>query len=146
MKIQVHTKIVGGKVQRNKKAIREAFAHFEGKEITVTVERKKKTRSPEQNAYIHGYLFPGIYHSMLEAGWNKEELSLNRVKEHCKSLFLRESIYNEQKNQYIEYVKGTSECSTLEICEFIDNCIRWAAEELGAELMYPNEQSEIIFD
>ena len=145
MKHTITTEVKNGKLSRNRKLILDVLSTFEGKEVTITIQRKRKQRSGAQNAYLHGYLFPAIYYGLIEAGFNKESISVKKVKEEMKSLFLRESIYNEKTDRYIEFVKGTSECSTVELSEFIDNCIRWASEEIGIILFYPNEQSSIDF-
>lgn len=141
MKIQVHTKIEGGKVQRNKKAIREALAHFEGKEITVTVERKKKTRSDAQNKY---------YWSTVVTFWRQliqeehgEYLTQSEVHEFLKVNFNPVELANENTGEILRIGKSTTQNSTIEMEEFMERCRRGALEFFGAVIPLPNEQIEL---
>jgi len=58
LKASIHSKIVNGKCATNKGSISKAFEQFEGKEITITIEKKKRKRSNEQNAYLWGCVYP----------------------------------------------------------------------------------------
>jgi hypothetical protein len=70
--IPCHVK--GGR-PNNAKKLNAAFQEFEGKDVVVTVEKKKSKRSDAQNRYFHGVIIPVIQHGLIEAGWNEARSS-----------------------------------------------------------------------
>jgi hypothetical protein len=142
MKIQIHTKVEGGKVQRNKKAIRDAFAHFEGKEITVSVERKKKVRSDAQNKYYWSTVV--TYWKQLIEEEHGEFLTASEVHEFLKANFNPIELMNQDTGEVLRLGKSTTENSTIEMEEFMERCRRGALEFFGAVIPLPNEQLELL--
>jgi len=140
MKITIITTPENGKIKRNRQTLIDALKHFEGKEIKISVERNYKKRSNNQNAYLHGYLFPIITLFLNDAGW---QMTPQKTKEWLKKKFLTHTEINENTGEYMEWVKKTSECTTKEIMDFQDRCIQFAAEELGIEVALPNEELEL---
>jgi hypothetical protein len=41
-------------------------------------------------------------------------------------------------------IKSTTELSTLEMNEFIENMIRWSAEQFNITIPYPNENLQLL--
>lgn len=111
--------------------------------IKLTVEKLYKKRSNEQNAYIHGYLIPEVTKGLIDQGYPPEQINNQVTKTFLKSKFLRHEIYNEVTGEYVETILNTSELTTTQMCEFVDNVIRWAAEDLGIKILLPNEQVEM---
>jgi hypothetical protein len=140
MKIIIITTPESGKIKRNRQTLIDAIKHFEGKEIKISVERNYKKRSNNQNAYLHGYLFPIITIALNDLGWQMTPI---KTKEWLKKQFLIHTEINEITGEYMEWVKGTSECTTMEIMEFQNRCIQFASEELGIEVALPNEELEL---
>jgi len=110
----------------------------------VTIEKKYRKRSLQQNAYLHGYLFPAVRELRIESGYRPHEMTLQIVKDDLKKMFLKTTIINEKTGEYIERVKHTSELTTVETMEFISAIHQWAAEYFGVKLLMPNEQTEMF--
>jgi len=110
----------------------EIFKHLSGKRIGVKIERLKKKRSLMQNAYYWAVVIPVFAEYM---GYSKSEYEI--VHGILKEMFLRTI---ETKNN-IEYarVKSTSELSTMEFMEFIQDLQRFGAEQ-GLNIPDPNEE------
>ena len=142
-KVETYGNIRSGKLTLSyRERFSSALSTITDGRVKVTVEKLYKKRSIPQNAYIHGYLFPAIHTALKEAGY---EIKESEVKEMLKLKFLTRQIANEH-GEYIEYVKGTSELTTVELMEFIDEVIRWAAEYLNLVLFLPNEQTMLNYD
>ena len=72
--------------------IRKEVAHFAGKEIEVTIQRKKKHRSSPQNRYYHGVVVEMIRAGMKDMG---DDVTPDQVHEFLKWRFLRaERVYD----------------------------------------------------
>lgn len=141
MKIEIISSVENGILNRNRNQIAEVIKSFEGKEIIITIEKKKKKRTSNQNAYLHA-LFT-IFKNELNALGNK--YSAAEVKELCKFKFAKKDVVNEHTGEVIgQRIQGTSEMSTTELNEFIEEVIQWAAEMFNIQLPYPNEELEIF--
>ena len=42
MKTSIHSKVENGKLKTNRKALSEAIEQYNGKDVTITIQRKKK--------------------------------------------------------------------------------------------------------
>ena len=51
MKIEIRSSVINGNLKRNREQIKQAIASFEGKEIIITIDKAKKTRSNNQNNF-----------------------------------------------------------------------------------------------
>ena len=140
MKVEIITKVEGGKLNRNRKLIKEALAQYEGKEIILSIERNKKKRSNEQNRYLHS-MFTILKTELNELGNN---FSMQEVKDMMKVKYIMVDMVNEQTGDvYGQRVKGTHECSTVQLMEFIDHVRKWAMDVFGIYLPLPGEQISI---
>ena len=122
-------------------------ANFDSNErFLVTYSKIFKKRSIEQNAYLHGYIFPEVLKGMIDIGYSPSEVDEATVKMYLKDKFLRRDVVNEKTGEVISIVRNTSELSTVEFMQFVDDIIKWAAEYLDIELMLPNEQAMMDFN
>jgi len=136
--------IIGyGKVQDgnlkivNKDMFLSDLAMFEGKEVTIRVEKKTKKRTLSQNAYMH-LMFTIFKNKLNELG---NTFTMENVKEMMKVKFLLVDEHNVETGELIgQWVKDTSQLTTTEMTVFIDEVIQYAAETFHIELPYPNEQ------
>ena len=135
--LTAHTQIVNGKFQDYAtKEIRKYVAEHESDFITVELRLYKK-RSLKQNAYLH--LAFQILTDGINAHGNSYQMS--EVKEMVKEKFLIKEMWDESTGELIgRYIKGTSECTTSEIANFIDSMILWSKESLGIIIPLPDEQ------
>lgn len=114
-----HGSVKGGQIQVSDPYIWKGLIKaLEGKEITVSLQKRRKVRSLDQNAYFHGVILPLLAEA---AGYEVDEM-----KDALKLHFL--SVEPTEKGK-LPRVRGTSELDTAEFSNFCDQCIR-----LGAEL------------
>ena len=141
MRIVRFGKVTDGKLKiSNRYDFEQELAAFEGKEIMVTVERKTRKRTISQNDYLHAMLriFTGELNNL------GNTFTMEQVKDMMKYKFLTVDVVNTETGEAIgQRVKDTSELTTIELSEFIEEVIRYAAEFFHIVLPYPNEQREI---
>ena len=129
MKIAFHGVVENGKFQPEKpERFKGAFVEHEGKRVTVAVAAFKKHRSNNQNAFLHGVVYPAIVD---ETGNDKEA-----VHEALKQMFLVPRFVDSLG----VYVTGsTKDLSTKEFEEYIEKIRAWSVEKLGVRIPTPNE-------
>lgn len=120
----------------NRKLFDKEIASFEGKEVQIKVEKKKKFRSSPQNRYFHSIL-KIIREGLRDAGFNEFRTD-EQVKDLIKYKFLIVTETNEQ-GEFIGRVKSTTELSTSEFMDFIAEIQIWATEFLNIYIPEPNE-------
>lgn len=140
-KIQVTSSVQGGALRRNRTTIKDAIKSFEGKDITITIQLKRKTRSNPQNAYLWGVVVPMMKY-LIKEEWG-DVYSKEDVHEILKSKFLFYEKVNEETGEVIRLPKSTTECSTVEMEEYLSSCRSFIKEWFGAIVPLPNEQITI---
>lgn len=140
MKHEFITSVNKGKLGAiTSKQIKTTIEKYEGYRIILTIDKCSSKRSNQQNSYIH-LLFTMLTEALNDLG---NEFNMLEVKDMMKSKFLLTDVVNEKTGEILgQRIKGTSECTTIELNEFFENVIRWAAE-LGIVLPYPNEELEL---
>ncbi len=72
---------------------------------------------------------------------------MEEVKAICKTKFCTIDVINNDSGEVIgQRIKGTSEMNKMEMVEFIDNVIRWAADYFRIVLPFPGENIKIDFE
>lgn len=118
------------------KQIKTTIEKYEGCRIILTIDKCNGKRSNQQNSYIH-FLFSVLTDALNDLG---NELNMLEVKDMMKAKYLLVDVVNEKTGEVLgQRIKGTSECTTVELNDFFENVIRWASE-LGIVLPYPNEK------
>ena len=108
-----------GKIQlENKTAYLCWLGSLEGKEVELTVYKRRKRRSKSQNQYVWGIVYEVISES---TGYTTDE-----VHEAMKMLFLRV-----HRDGLPDTVRSTSDLTTAEFSDYVDKIKRWASEKLG---------------
>lgn len=141
--ISFTTKVKNGKITSNRKPISDAVAAFEDKEITITIAKKSKKRSNEQNAYLWGVVYPIVKNGLKDAGYNN--VSTEQVHELLKSMFIKEDLVSESTGEVMTIVGRSSELTTSQFMEYLEDIKQFAAEQLNCYIPDPNEQSELNF-
>lgn len=130
------------KLQSNiRKLIEDCLKQFEGKRISITIKRIKSKRSLNQNNYIHLLftIFAKELTSLTGTNYSPET-----VKNMCKLKFALIDVVDEKTGEVIgQDLEATSKMSKSRCSEFTEDIIRWAADQFGIILPYPNEQVEI---
>lgn len=145
-KISIISTVENGNLKRNRKLIKDAISSFEGREIEITLQRKRKTRSNPQNNFLWGAVLPLVQHGLAEScGEIRDAQSIYR--NILLPLFapVREVINTETGEVLSERITS-SEMSTTEFCQFIMEIQKWSAEFLGVVIPDPGQSTEIQFN
>ena len=128
MKKKFHGKIEKGKpVFDDQKGYNLLCWSLEGKEITATLERKKKQRSLNQNAYYWGVVIALVSE---RTGYTADE-----AHDAMRMKFLKDYKGN------LESIKSTTSLSTVEMEEYLSKIRQFASDpdELDIYIPEPNE-------
>lgn len=139
MTIERYINVKDGLIE-NPFAVTKQIADLPDGRYHLRIEPKNKRTLP-QNKYVHAVLFPELSNAFIEQGY--EPMNAELAKEVAKKLFLTVQIANHDTGEAMEYVKHTSELTTIEMGEFIDSVIRFAAEKLSYVIPMPNEQTKL---
>lgn len=109
---------------------------FEGKRVEVSISKKKKSRSNEQNRFYWGCVIPILRNHLIELG---NKFSVEQTHDLLKYKFLKEAI-RVNEDEFIDRIKSTTELSTMEFMEFILEIQQWCLEMFDLVIPNPNEQ------
>lgn len=141
MKTSIHSKVENGKLKTNRKALSEAIEQYNGKEITITIQRKKKTRSNLQNAFYWGCVVP-IFKAAIYEQWGERQ-STQEIHEFLKqNLHFIEKV-NESTGEIIRLAKSTTVDSTVDFMVYLEEIRKFGKEWFGIDVPEPNEQISI---
>ena len=143
MKIEIESKVVNHKLEKNRDLISEVIQSLEGKDIIITIEKKRKKRSNPQNAYYWGIVLP-----MMQTGFYNnlgEHVGIQEAHEFLKNRFLFKEIVNENNAEIIKMPQSTTELSTIQFEEYLDKIREFATEFLSIQIPLPNDTLTIDF-
>ena len=140
--IKVISKVVNGKLIRNRAKVKQVIQSFEGKEIELIVKRKTNQRSNQQNAYYFGVVIP-ITIQAIENEWG-ESWDIEKAHNLYKSLFLYEEKVNPETSEIIKVPSSSTENTTTKQEVFHTQCRNFLKEWFNVEVPLPNE--EIVFE
>lgn len=116
--------------------IRDIKANFAGKEFQITLERKYKKRSSDQNAYYWGVIIRLITLAINEQ--QGENYSETQVHEFLKFRYLKIEKIDESTGELIfTATRSTSDLKTWEFALYIEQCIQFASVYLGIAIPTP---------
>jgi hypothetical protein len=141
MKVQINTKIINGKITNNRESFIRSLIEFNNKEITITIERKRRKRSNEQNAYLWCCIYPLIKQGFFETCG--EVFTINEVHEIMKLKFNFIELTNESTGEVITAPKSTTKNTKFEQEQYHEQCRQFALEWFNITIPLPNEQIEI---
>ena len=128
------------KVHRAKE-MRELIAYnFAGKDIEITIQRKRRRRTVQMNSYYWGVMVPLVASGLQDAGYRVDRESTH---EFLKSTFNKKEIVNEDTGEILHTIGSTSQMSTVEMMEYFAEITQWSAEFLNIEIPLPGEQIKI---
>lgn len=111
-----------------------------GKRLVLTLKEQKKHRSPSQNAYLWGVVYPAIVAVFREHGNNVDAEDVHD--------FLKDRV-GKLKQHFItpdgEVLTGsgsTAKLTTAEFEAYLEKVRAWAAETLGITIPLPNESTD----
>lgn len=131
-KLEYYSDVKEGNLQNNiRNLIKKELPRFEGKRVTITIQKVKSKRTAAQNRLW--WLYIGILSD--ELGYHKDEMH-----EICKFKFLKKEKVDEVHGEVFEYIGSTTDLSKSEFGELVDRLIQWAAENFNVVLPRPGEQ------
>jgi len=101
-------------------------------------------RSIPQNRYLHGILIPEFRLGLNDVGYDEVKDDA-QAKEIMKAMFLKRRIINKETGEVLEYTQHTSDLTKEEMNILFDEVIKFSAEHLNRQIMYPNEQSMMSY-
>jgi hypothetical protein len=143
MKVEIDSKVLNGKLEKNRDLISEVIQSLEGKDIIITIEKKRKKRSNPQNAYYWGIVLP-----MMQTGFYNnlgEHVGIQEAHEFLKGRFLFREVVNQELGEVIKLSKSTTELSTIEWETYMDQIRAFSTEFLGIQIPLPNDTLTIDF-
>jgi hypothetical protein len=144
MKIQIRSNVINGKLNRNRNLLIDAIQSFEGKEISITIEKAKKQRSNQQNRYMWSVIIPIVKNCLKSAG---NVFSDEQTHELLKYKFLKETILiKEDTGEFVERIKSSTELSTSQMMDYFASIREWVFDFWGVEIPEPNQEIFLNFD
>lgn len=126
-KRKFYGKVIHGKfVPHDFNSFRHAHILLEGQDAEVTIDRRKRQRSNQQNRYYHGVIVPILADHF---GYTAEEMH-----EALKFEFLKV-----HEDKPLATVRSTASLSTVEWEEFMSRVREWSSIHYNVYLPEPNE-------
>ncbi|SNA84062.1 hypothetical protein [Flavobacterium psychrophilum] len=152
-RIAIKTEVKNGKFIENRNEIKQAIEGYEGKRITVTLERYYKKRSNEQNSYYWACIVEH-WKNILREEWG-EIYQPNEVHEFLKSnLNFKEVVDTETgevalnpiTNEVLRKPKSTTENSTFNQEEYHESCRQLAYSMFQYNIPLPEKKIDVKFN
>ncbi len=145
-KITITSSVENGNLKRNRKLIRDAIETFNGATVTITIQKFRKSRSNPQNRFYWGCLIPIVQEGLREA--TGEVRDANSI--HYNILLpmfapIRDVVNKETGEVFGERITS-SEMTTTEFMEFVNDIQKWGAEFLGVDIPDPNSEITLNFE
>lgn len=141
--VSILTRVENGKFKRNNAMIRNAITMFEGKEIEITIKRRYKQRSHQQNRFYWGVIIP-MFQGLIHEHWG-EIRSSDEIHEILKSQCNYSEKINTTTGEITKVPQSTTELSTTGWLEYEQKIRQFAMDFFNATLPEPNEQLEFNF-
>lgn len=120
--------------------INDAATLFTGKEVFLSLEERIEFRSQDANAYYWVAIVGPVCDRFNELG---ERLTKDVVHEVLKYKFLRVFDYDPVTGDpYVKYIQSTSKLKVPDFSFYLEDCIRFAAEDLDLPIEPPKKRRE----
>lgn len=141
MKVSAIIQIRDGKLV-NKNAVRDLFKALQDGRHLLEISKKNK-RTLSQNDYYWLIMTEYIQPALYDLGW-RDIKSKDDAHDFCRALFLKVKVVNEVTGDERTRIKSTTELSTVEFNEYLEEIWQWSAEFLGINVPEPNQQLQCI--
>ena len=144
MKLKYTGRVDNGKLTiiNRKGLIKDLASYFEGKKVTIIIEKYRKNRSNEQNSYYWGVVVEAVKIGLNDVGY---KMNSEATHELIKYKFLQKELINEETGEILKTIGSTTELSTSEFMDLLAQIQQWAAEYLNIIIPDPNEQGSLNF-
>jgi hypothetical protein len=127
-------RIEGGKLYlRSRRQMDRSLAGWKDCEVVVTIEKAHATRSHAQNAYFHAVVVAMVS--------DRTGYTPNEAKELLKAQCLPHDLADGRNGRLVNGLViggSTSKLNKLEFIDFLDACVRWAAEQIDLVIPDPD--------
>lgn len=129
VKLTYDAKVIGDKIVLDYpyKFKTEVANAFPDAAITLTVEKKRRKRSLNQNAYYFGVVCALCRNGINQFG---EDFSIEETHEFLKARFNVKELINTNTGEIITVPVSTTKLSTIDFMDYIAKIQRFAAQEL----------------
>jgi len=143
-KITIISHVENGNLKRNRNLIKEAIKSFEGKDIEVTIQRKRKTRSTPQNSFYWGVVLPLVQDGLKESTGEIRDFGAIHYQILLPLMAPGRDIVNLETGVIISEKLTSSEMTTTEFMEYVLEIQKWSTEFLGINIPDPNSELILI--
>ena len=137
-KAKINSKVKDGSLAVNRSLIAKTIKHFEGAEITLTIEKKFSKRSNNQNAFYWGVILPIV--SELLQNSTGHFFSIEETHDVLKSNCNYKELISENTGEITKIPLSTTELTTIEFIEFMEKVEHFVFDYFSVTLPKPNEQ------
>lgn len=145
-KISIISSVSNGKLKRNINLIQDAIKSFEGKDIEITIQKKSKIRSNNQNAYYWGIVLPLVQNGLKEATGEIRDYNSIHYQILLPLFSPTRDIVNLETGMVVSEKLTSSVMTTIEFIDYISSIQKWASEFLDINIPDPLEQEMMNFN
>lgn len=110
--------------------------------VVLTAKEFHPGRSNKANRYYFGVVVDEIGKGLAALGWEPRDCGKEAVHEMMKREFL--SVDKHLSNgTFLKATRRTRDLDSQEFAQYVEHCVRWAAEELKIAIPAPGEQMTI---
>jgi len=138
MKIEITTSIQNGLFKRNRNTVLDAIKSFNGCDVVLTIDKPKKKRSNNQNAFYWGCLIP-----LMQLGAKDtfgETWSNDKAHKHLSNLFVYHESINVNTGEITKTHKSTTELTTTDWEVYVTEIRIYLLENFDIDAPEPNEE------
>ena len=126
---------------RNRKQLQSEVVASGWKEFAVTITKKRKNRSYEQNRYYWGVVVAMIRDRFRELG---NDVSSEETHDYLKNTFNYKEFVHEATGEVIKIPMSTADLTTSAFMDYLAKIQTFSAQILDIRIPDPNEQMELI--
>ena len=138
MKIEITTSIHNGLFKRNRNTVLEAIKSFNGSDVVITIDKVKKKRSNNQNAFYWGVLIPLMQQGAKDT-WG-ESWSVDKAHKHLSKLFVFHESVNIKTGLITKTPKSTTELTTTDWEVYVTEIRIYLLENFDIDAPEPNQE------
>lgn len=121
----------------NRKMLADWAKQNKGKKIKAVFTISLRKRTNPQNAYYWSTVIEYMTNWFRGAGYDYDKQDTHET---LKAMFNTELIVNPATGEYVKVPKSTTRNTTVEMMEYIDKIVRWAAVFCSVVIPEPNQQ------
>ena len=141
MKLVADARIKEGRLTFNRKStVLSDIGRMRDGDYVVTIEKKHRKRSLNQNAYYWGVIIDLVHDGLIDAGYR---ITHEETHEFLKGKFAITEYINERNGEILKSIGSTANMTTSQMMDYFSEITQWAAEYLNVQIPEPNEQLTI---